>query len=178
MVTSIKPGNSGFSLVEILTATIVMTMMMVAVISYIQYGSEIWRRGHSKISSENYTRMAFELIKQDLLKASLISIPVASSAETINASLSLQLKVSPTVPATFSFAVDPTTKVLQKKIIASTSTTFNTRIARNVNFFQVARISTWTFRISIQINGDPDEQGNVEVISSQSIVLMAPGAGG
>lgn len=171
-------NGMGFSLVEILVSTIVMTMMMVSVIAYIQYGSEIWQRGHAKISAKNYTRMAFDLIKQDLLKATNVSVPVASTSITASSSLNYSMLVQ-NVPATFSLRIHvPAEMTLHKKIVASTTLTWDARLARHVNFFQVSRISTWTFKIDLQINGDPDTEGNIEIVSSESIVLIAPGAGG
>lgn len=185
-----KKGIKGFSLVEVLTATIVMTMMMVAVIGYIQYGAMVWQKGHSKMAAENYSRLAFDLIKQDLLNATFVGHPTASTSVTVETGLGYRLSG---VTEDFKLTVPSATERVLTRIIDSADTdkmrTWNTRIARNVNLFQVTRISTWTFRIDLQIRSDleatedADNDSDVDfndrpIISSESLVLTAPGAGG
>lgn len=182
-----------FTLVEVLTATIVMTMMMVSVISYIQYGSMVWQKGHAKVAAKNYSRMAFEMIKQDLLRATFVSDPAASSTVTVTNGIGYKLQ---NVTEALKIGL-LSNNVLQRKIDSSDPDKmkiWDNRIARNVNQFQVVRISTWTFTINLQIRSDleasedvsgplgtPD--GNIDffdrdIVSSESMTLTAPGAGG
>jgi hypothetical protein len=53
-------------------------------------------------------------------------------------------------------------------------------MARNVSLFQDERISTWTLKISLQIRTDEEDLDifDREIVSSESIVLTAPAAGG
>ncbi|GAB1351834.1 hypothetical protein MASR1M12_05650 [Erysipelotrichia bacterium] len=191
MVKKYKNNRKAFSLVEVLTATIVMTMMLVSVIAYIQYGSLVWQKGQTKIAAKNYSRMAFDLIKQDLLKATNIEAPPASTSTTFETALGYSFKVSGTTEK-FKLGIPNSDRVLQRLIDSSDTTkqqTWNTRIARNVAFFQVERISTWTIKIYLQISSDEEVfedvnlDGSVdildrEIVSSESIVLTAPAAGG
>ncbi len=185
----IMAKNRAFTLVEVLTATIVMTMMMVSVIAYIQYGSLVWQKGQSKVAAENYTRLAFDLIKQDLLNAKEVIHPVASTGLTIENGLGYYLQG---VTETMKIGFPGSDHVLHRIIDSSDPDkmrTWNTRIARNISLFQVERISTWTFTIKLQVRSDEeatedtDSDGDIdfndrELISSETIVLTAPGAGG
>lgn len=165
--------NHGFTLVEVLISTIVMTMMMVSVIAYIQYGSQVWQLGHTKISAENYKRMAFELIKRDLMRAESIQSPAVSSTGTTTSN-SLIYRIN-AKSHTISIAT-PTEMILYRA--CPTDTAFNMRIARNIATFTVNRISTWTLEVLLEIQSDtPDDTGNFEILSQDKVTMMAPGAG-
>lgn len=195
MVKKHKNNKNAFSLVEVLTATIVMTMMLVSVIAYIQYGSLVWQKGQTKIAAKNYSRMAFDLIKQDLLKATKIEAPPASTSVTVENALGYKMLISG-ITETFKLGVPDSNMVLQRLIDsgdAGKQQSWNTRMARNVSLFQVERISTWTLKIYLQIRTDEEAledisgpagtpDGNIdifdrEIVSSESIVLTAPAAG-
>jgi len=201
MVKTARFSNvKAFSLVEVLTATIVMTMMLVSVVAYIQYGSLVWQKGQTKIAAKNYSRMAFDLIKQDLMKATLVSVPQASTSAAIAATLTYRIPSA--VNASVSISLDRHWGKLDRKVSGLTTTAITAShtmtIARNVNLFLVERISTWTFKISLQICGiEPTDDisgpsgvadgiinfwdlgviSGDEIISSESIVLTAPSAG-
>ncbi len=194
MVKKHKNNKKAFSLVEVLTATIVMTMMLVSVIAYIQYGSLVWQKGQTKIAAKNYSRMAFDLIRQDLMKATLITVPQALTSTDIAATLTYRIPSAGN--ASVSISLDPHWGKLNRKITGLSTPAIASShamiIARNVNLFLVERISTWTFKINLQIssedatedvrgqNSTPDGIINFydgEIISSESIVLTAPAAG-
>jgi Tfp pilus assembly protein PilV len=180
--------KKAFSLVEVLTATIVMTMIMVSVIAYIQYGSLVWQKGHNKVSSENYSRTTFDLIKQDLLKATAIVDPIASSSPVFSDTLGYQL---PGVTPEFKIS-RVTDNVVQRRVGGTDPALhkqWNARLARNAELFLVERLSTWTVKIYLQIRSDIEATEDVnfdgfidfrdrEIISSEAVVLTAPGAGG
>ena len=166
--------KKGFSLAEVLIATIVMSMIMGSVLAFVQYAGSIWQKGNEKISSDNYSRMAFELIKQDLLQASSVSIPSAN-----NSSQRLVYKYN---SKKYKIEVDKDTLIRTSNTGAKISATGNEntmRLARNVKFFGVKRISKHTFEISLQINTPEYENDDGELasdtISSESMVLIAPG---
>ncbi len=168
--------KQGFTLVEVLVSTIVMTMMMVSVIAYVQYGGEIWRKGHNKISSENYKRMAFELIRQDLMRATSVVEPaVSTTGMTTDIHLGYTLLVGGVTRTCKIFIATASERVLNR---FSDNGSLDMRIARNVANFSVNRISTWTLEILLEIQSDvPDEDGNYEIISQDKVTMMAPGAG-
>ncbi len=68
----------GFSLVEVLTATIVMSLMMIALMGYLDYGTKFWKISKTKFDDTNYARMVFDLIEEELFGATRVykSLPV------------------------------------------------------------------------------------------------------
>lgn len=166
----------GFSLVEVLVATIVMTMMMVSVIAYIQYGGEIWQKGHNKIAAENYKRMALEMLRQDLARAIEIEAPPASSTATLSEHAIGYKTLVGGVVKEFKVGIATASEHILFK--QSSDPALSMRIARNVANFLVTRISTWTIQIQLQIQSDtPNEDGTYDTISSDTVIMMAPGAG-
>lgn len=173
----IRIQKRGFSLTEVLVATIVMTMIMGGVLGFVQYGGEIWHKGQNKINAQNYSDMAFQLLKDDLLQTVKIHKPnnigsFSKSLEYIIGSDRYAIKKEDDSTLT-------KTNITESASAGSTPAK-TIKIARNVKNFYVYRISTWTFEIGIQIqssikedeNGDPIDP---EIISSESVVLLAPG---
>ena len=143
-------SQKGFSLTEVLVATIVMSMIMGSVLAFVQYAGNIWQKGNEKISSQNYSRMTFELLKQDLLQAQNVSYPksIGKNRKKIRYQILDDLTATHTVELT----QDNTLIRFTKK----NNATSTMRLAKNVNAFYVNRISSRTFEISLQINGqDP-----------------------
>ncbi len=175
-------SRRGFSLAEVLIATIIMSMIMTGVLGFVQYAGDIWRRGEEKMSTKAYSRMAFELLKDELLSASKVSIPARG-----NASDTLRYTRD---GKTFEVTVATGSVLVKRGPLAGVIDPVPIKLARNVNKFYVNRISTWTFSISLQINEerDYDENGELmevydednnliepDIISSETMVLLAPG---
>ena len=162
-------SKKGFSLTEVLVATIVMSMIMGSVLAFVQYAGNIWHKGNEKISSQNYSRMAFELLKQDLLEATSVSTPkVGRSSNKI---------IYKKPDNSKSYKITASEAVLLRTSSKLASATM--RLARNVGNFYVNRISSRTFEISLQIKGQEYENDDGEIasdtISSESMILIAPG---
>ena len=170
----IKIRKHGFSLTEVLVATIVMTMIMGGVLGFVQYGGEIWHRGQDKINAQNYNDMAFQLLKDDLLRATKITKP----SEIGSYSSELKYEIS-----SDKYEIKVTTDSILTKEEISTAASKATRpikLARNVKNLYIYRVSTWTFEIGLQIQSEPreDENGDLlepQIVSSESVVLLAPG---
>ena len=161
--------KKGFSLTEVLVATIVMSMIMGSVLAFVQYAGNIWHKGNEKISSQNYSKMAFELIKQDLLEATSVSTPKVGQGSN---------KIIYKKPDNNkNYKITASEAVLLRTSTKLSSATM--RLARNVGKFYVNRISSRTFEISLQINGQEYENDEgvftSDTISSESMVLIAPG---
>ena len=165
-------SQKGFSLTEVLVATIVMSMIMGSVLAFVQYAGNIWQKGNEKISSQNYSRMTFELLKQDLLQATNVSYPKTwgKNRKKIRYQTTDQ-------NATHTVELTQDSTLIRHSIKEGVTTSM--RLARNVNAFYVNRISSRTFEISLQINGQEyeNEDGVLasDTISSESMVLIAPG---
>jgi hypothetical protein len=169
----------GFSLTEIMIATIVMTMIMFSSIAFIKSGADLWQRGHTKISSENYKRAAFELLKADLAKATEITEPQASSTARLVENF-LEYKMDTIFGnKEFQISIDTDNSLVRQisSVVPDEQRIYNSRIARHVASFSVTRISTWTISIFLEIGSEPDDYGFVETISSDTVVFIAPQAG-
>lgn len=163
----------GFSLVEILVSTIVMTMLMVSVIGYIQYSGAIWQDGYSKISGVNYMRMSTEMIRYDLMRASNIATPTAVLGGNATPTSEIKYRIAG-IPGSFTIRIDDRSL----KRFSDGIATMTTRIARNVASFTATRISTWTLEIHLEFQADvSEEDGTFKIIASDTFTFMAPGAG-
>lgn len=176
-------NNNGFSLVEILMATIVMTMMMVSVIGYVSTASEIWQKGYEKISAINYERGIIEVLKADMLSTPEIITPTVGETpapdflhykiQTEFGLKAFKLLVSDDAKLKREFQPDAADSVISDQVRSH----YDLTIARNVKSFSINRISTWTIEIFIEIGTDPDENENRATVSSNTTVLLAPAAG-
>lgn len=193
----ISSTKKGFSLIEILVATIVMSMIMVGVLAFVQYGGEIWHRGQNKISIQNYNNMAFQLLKDDLLQAEKVISPKKISRTKAYPYKSISYKIGGST-----YKVRIASGTLQREELNSSKEIITTRLARNAKAFVVYRISTWTFDVSLQIQAekninsdyeddnlsleDEDDEESLlsltstagsepEIVSSETMTLIAPG---
>ena len=163
-MTQIPKNNfkRAFTLTEVLIATIVMSMIMGSVLAFVQYSGNIWQRGNEKISSQNYSRMAFELIKQDLLQADKVTTPKVNktSKRLIYYKDDIKYKIA---IATGTIATDTLVRTSDD---ATVSASAMMRLARNIHLFQVNRISSRTFEISLQIKKDLTKNYFYTIISN------------
>ncbi len=169
--------KKGFTFTEVMVGTIIMSMILGAVLAYVQYAGNIWKKGSEKIAAQNYSRMAFELIKQDLLDANSVSIPKkerSSDKLIYTKSDGIKYKIIATNSTNISGILVRTSKD------STTSIDYTMRLARNVNLFRVNRISDRTFEIALQIKKEQTEEEieegeEIEILSSDSMILIAPG---
>ncbi|MEW6708584.1 MAG: hypothetical protein AB1403_02085 [Candidatus Riflebacteria bacterium] len=159
-------------------STIVMTMILASVIGFIHSGSELWRKGYGKIDAQNYKRATFELIKADLMKAYRIEGPLASTTSQITEhALHYSMTIHSNERCDFRIHLDSDNSLIREIASVAYETNYNIRIARNVASFSVTRISTWTVQVFLEIGTDPDDYGDRETISSDTMVFTAPMAG-
>lgn len=155
--------RKGFTLIEILTATIVMSVLMLAVIGFVQSGSELWNRGHDKITARNYQRAIFEILRQDMMKASHITQPALGETD-------VRIRYETFESATFTIELD---NFSLGRIPESGGHTL--RLARNVASFTATRLSTWTIKIYLELASEENMHGERETLMSDSVTFMAPG---
>lgn len=179
-----KLNNRGFTLAEVLISTIVMSMIMGSVLAFVQYAGDIWHKGNEKISTDNYSRMAFEYIKQELLEAKTINSPAKKEKQedypTNAVEILYEKKVNNLV---YPCSIKVSDFILERNINFTTSSSDKIRIARNVANFHVKRTSNTMLEVSIQIKKEQNEDeleyedGNpvYEIVSSDTMVLLAPG---
>ena len=154
-----KLCKRGFTIVEVITAIIVMSMMLVAVIGFVDYSSTIWQKGTSKVNSQNYMRMTFDLLKQDLNRATAVVEPMPGATGT---------KIVYLIGTASNTVRLDTDMVLKKDALVATtgggSVKKTSVLARNIEHFGVNRVSTWTVQITLATE-----------ISSETMILTAPG---
>ena len=177
----ITQNKKGFSLTEVLVATIVMSMIMGSVLAFVQYAGQIWHKGNEKISAQNYNRMAFELIKQELLSAEELLLP-----KTVGKTSSkIYYKIDGTQ---YNIYLDSDQNDAERTTLVRIKrgdTNHKMRLARNVALFKAKRLSNKTIEVFLQIrkeqNADDIDEFDAsgkpvyEIISSESMVLLAPG---
>jgi hypothetical protein len=169
---------SGFSLAEIMIATIVMTMIMATVIGFIHSGAELWTRGQESINAQNYKRAVFELIKADMLKATSITDPYASATAQITSNTMHYFMDTPFGNREFIIGIVGDHR-LERHISGSTieEKHYNLTIARHIASFSATRISTWTIKIFLEVGSEPDAYGYMDTISSDTMIFTTPQAG-
>lgn len=164
----------GFTLLEVITAIVIMSAMMVAVIGFVDYGAGIWRRGNTQLSAKNYTRLTFDTLKQDLNVANAVSEPVVGATV---ASISYRIGSSDWS------AVLVKGEALYRvnwSMVGPRNEKWQV-LARKVDSFSVSRVSTWTLRIGLSIYDDFSEDNSGEaplvrnIISSETMVITVPG---
>ncbi|NLI76273.1 MAG: prepilin-type N-terminal cleavage/methylation domain-containing protein [Candidatus Riflebacteria bacterium] len=183
--------RGGFTLIEIVIATTVMALMVVSLLSFVSFGSDIWQRGEQAMNLTNSYRGIAELITSDMMGATALRNPVEGGGVATFLEYDLTIASGPTIgTATFQVQWDSPTRTLRRKIMAvpapsaaiaaalvptvadeSTSTKIaRTRyefiIARNVATFAVTRLSNWTVAVQVGLQ-------SVEFNSSDTAELCA-----
>ena len=176
--------KKAFTLTEVLISTIVMSMIMGSVLAFVQYAGDIWHKGSEKIASNNYSRMAFELIKQDLMQARQVTLPsqpgkFSKKLIYYKEGFANKFKIEIASGTLASDTLIRTGIIPSEGVDNTGSATMH--LARNVKYFGVRRISQKTFEITLQIKREQSEDELLEgeepeIISSETMILIAPGA--
>lgn len=176
-------NNKGFTLSEILAAVLIMSMMMVAIVSFVDYSSRIWRTGQEAVNNKNYSRLTFDLISQELMKTEKIDTPTLGE-NPINF-IRLTTKNTTKIHSAITLIDDITPKkIFLYRGVSETSAKGKKKsgdvyeeilLANNVATFTVTRLSTSTVQITLAIeSSEEDEDGNHDIISSDTMILYAP----
>ena len=177
-------NNKGFTLSEILAAVLIMSMMMIAIVSFVDYSSRIWRTGQEAVNNKNYSRLTFDLINQELMEAESIIEPTINNNNKKFLILHTKRNTEKCSSITLIDDITPSKIYLYRgsdKINNDTgkkknsSTYTEILLAKNVNTFTVTRLSTSTVQITLAIeSSEEDEDGNHDIISSDTMILYAP----
>ena len=191
---TVKPG---FSLIEVVISTTVMAVMIVGLLSYVQFGSELWVKGERTITMNNNARAVSEAISRDLTLASDIIEPTLGVTST-------QLRyVVPMATGTYYGTVKitlskGTDNVLKRSapaftvvnLITSGAETTNKilksrleyPLAKDVATFVVTRISTWSVVVDLGLESikfghetGTDENPTDTVKLEASYTFLIPG---
>lgn len=180
-----------------MVATMIMSLMILGLLSYVQFGSELWRKGEQTITLNNNARALSEGISRDLTLATKVMIPPlgATSAKLI---YTLPLATGTSFGTVDIIISKGTDNVLRRKatnitgvalITSGAETTnkiFKSRLeyalARDVATFVVTRVSTWSVIVdlgleSIKFGPETDEVNNPtdSVKLEASYTFLIPG---
>ena len=184
-----KNNNKGFTLSEILAAVLIMSMMMVAIVSFVDYSSRIWRTGQEAVNNKNYSRLTFDLISQELMEANSIkdtTNPIGSSKTFIklenpnkkyrSITYESDIKKLYLYGSSEEGDIKDSSGKKGNQFYNNTNTLrAEILLAKNVNTFTVTRLSTSTVQITLAIeSSEEDEDGNHDIISSDTMILYAP----
>jgi prepilin-type N-terminal cleavage/methylation domain-containing protein len=192
--------NSGFTLIEVIISTVMMSMMMFGMLNFVNYSGIAWKKGQEKMDASSYSRMVYECLKRDLLSTSEIGVPlVGNASDSIILANNIKNRQGQETEAKFLIMVD-SNNVLVKKILAVTSgktidytgiddglsanTIFFARhyeavIARRVMDFEVYRETAKTLKVHLLLGREvlDDATGlfELEAIASQTFTFLVPG---
>lgn len=176
-----------FTLVEVIVAITIMSLMMMGLLSYVQSGSELWRRGQSTLSLRAYYRMVSESIERDLnqaleVKNEVGGVPLDYIKYIIPAKSGASLG---TVTVEIGFADG----VLKRRLISSNfaitgtlSESFNEIsraryeyvLARNVATFSVTRVSSYSMQVNLGLRSVLGDESGFEASKNATMTFVIP----
>lgn len=178
-----------FTLVEVIVAITIMALMMVGLLSYVQSGSELWRRGQSTLNLRAYYRAVSDGIERDLNQA----LTVANTVGSVNNKMRYLVPLKQgSLLGTATLEILHADGILKKQlmtvspgftIVTSLSMSDNqvTRsryeyvIARNVATFTVTRVSSYSMQVNLGLRSvfGADESG-FEVSKNATMTFVIP----
>ena len=72
----------GFNLAEVVVASAVMAMMMVALIGYVHSAGQMWQKSHETISLTNEGNTLLDYVERELWQAKSISVPAIGDSSS------------------------------------------------------------------------------------------------
>jgi len=190
-------SRDAFTMVEVLVASVVFAMMAISLLSYVQYGSEVWKRGHQRINVSSYFRAVSSAIQRDLQQADKVISPIVGQTSS---SLKYDMpifknKVYANGTGTLALAWSSSDHTLRRSLIQVkspplaivTGTTLEAAansinreryefiVARDVATFTATRVSSWTMNIAIGIESNMGgDDGRIEnMLATMSFVIPA-----
>jgi Tfp pilus assembly protein PilV len=189
---------AGFTLVEIMIATTVMVMLSVFLLSYVDFGSSIWRRGHQRMNLLHSSRAVHDLLARDLSQATKIIDPdpdinivrsyivyempvrTVSGAQGI---IRLSLRhIIPTrtlirVVEGSSLTLQSPTSPMMADATKVNKSQYEFMAARNVATFTVTRVSSWTVQVNLGLESIEVNQVDPRSLSLEgTATYLMPGA--
>jgi len=189
-------SRAAFTMVEVLVASVVFAMMAISLLSYVQYGSEIWKRGHQRINVSSYFRAVSNTIQRDLQQADKIIIPAVGQ---VSSSLRYDMpifknKVYANGTGTLTLAWSSSDRTLRRSLVQVKSPLtivtgtvleaaansinkerYDFIVARDVATFTATRVSSWTMNIAIGIESNMGgDDGRIEnMLATMTFVIPA-----
>lgn len=179
---------AGFTLFEVLMASIVFAMMAGSLLSYVQYGSAAWKKGQQRMTVSSSFRMVSNTIQRDLQQADKVIAPALKQTST-RLKYDIPVLATGTYLGTATLALEwlPVDRILQRRVLTTSTNVSNVLgpvsaevtgpsttnsalagykfvIARDVATFSVTRVSTWSVDVAVGIessmSGDEERVEN------------------
>ncbi|HOY66567.1 MAG TPA: type II secretion system protein [Candidatus Ozemobacteraceae bacterium] len=179
------PAKAAFTMVEVLVASMVFALMAVSLLSYVQSGSEIWRRGHQRMSVSSYFRTISQTIQRDLQQADKVVVPALNQTTSAfkydipifknkayigTGTLSLKWISTDRTLLRDLFSVTPTLTIVptsadETAVNQIGRDRFKFILARDVATFSATRVSSWSVNVAIGIQSSMG--GGEELVEGQ-----------
>jgi len=193
--------RSGFTMVEVLVATTVMSLMIISVLSFVEYGSRIWIKGEQTVTMNITYAGICDLLSNSLLYARAIPHPTLAEGSLTYLDFDAFIASGTTFgTVTYRLNWSATTQTLTKKInsfnAASTlngnlvptvasealgpgkiaKERYEFQVARDVATFVVTRLSDWTVAVQVGLESIPFNATASEGVSlCATNTFLAPG---
>ncbi|HAE38632.1 MAG TPA: hypothetical protein DCG57_08335 [Candidatus Riflebacteria bacterium] len=188
-VPAALPLRRAFTLVEVIVAITIMALMMVGLLSYVQSGSELWRRGQSTLNLRAYYRAVSDGIERDLNQA----LAVANTVGSVNNKMRYLVPLKQgALLGTATLEILHADGILKKQLITVspgftivtslsmsdnqvTRSRYEYVIARNVATFTVARVSSYSMQVNLGLRSilGGDESG-FEASKNATMTFVIP----
>jgi len=186
--------KKGFSLIEVLVATILVSSMLISAMSFIQFAMEMWKRGEQTVNLTTRAQMVFDLIGRDLVRATGVASPAfglpAISSITYDIPISTGTYYG---TGTFRLEFDPSARTVKRKWLnysagvtkivstlvaeAGSQMIFRGRyeytVARDVASFTAVRLSNSTVEVGIRTSG-LDMGNTVDKVFDATMTYIIP----
>ena|GEM_PF-6960133 len=141
-------ARRGFSLAEVLTATIVLSMILLSLLSLVSLMGNVWQDGHKQLYSMNYSKTVMTTVEQDLNRAVKIIYSTVPSIKTWE----IYSKLSP--DKGYSYEFKEYDKTLERKTIPEGNSTLK---LNNIKDFSIKNSGAKTTVFLSSYYYDPTE---------------------
>jgi prepilin-type N-terminal cleavage/methylation domain-containing protein len=189
----------GFTIVEVIVALTIMSLMMVGLLSYVHSGSVLWKKGQTTLNVRNYYRSVVESIEHDMNIALNVNIPVGAVQTSLLYEIPIRQGANSGIGK---IKLEKTGNVLMRKLVnasgfiitdAATNDEaqlyrprFEYVLARDVATFTAKRISSFSIDINLglqslasddnaQLNEDDNTQNHEATRNATMTFIITSG---
>lgn len=177
---------------EVVVSTTILALMIVSLLSFVQFASILWRKGEQTIMIANNSRMVMEALNRDCYRAVAIRYPRFSDGQI--GSLTIDVPISTGTyngTGTIKFEVE-TGGILWKRLTDFSGSggiagaladedapqeiyrgRYEYPVARDVTSFTVTRLSSWTINVALSVRSEVfSSDADVTEFGATSTFLM------
>ncbi|MBI3039198.1 prepilin-type N-terminal cleavage/methylation domain-containing protein [bacterium] len=192
-------SRPGFTLIEVMVSTLITATMIIALLSYVKAGSDLWKKGEQTVNLSARSRVIFDLVSRDLAYATRVASPAINDYSASWASLTYDIPIGTgTFYGTGTFQLDFASKArtLTRKwkdysfgtanIVASTTNEAAATskicrfrheylVARDVEAFSVSHPTAFSVIIGVRLSSiTKDDENNPEQVYEATNTFIVP----